>query len=428
MIHIDQIVNSDLCTGCGTCIGICPTNSLTLTLDKPMGVYIPKLDKSSCTRCGICSSCCPGLGVDFKELNSIIFGESKQYNPLIGHYKGTYISNSKDRYLRWKASSGGLVTTLLIFAFRQKIIDCALLVKMDDTNPLYPHVYIARTEQEIILAQGSKYCPVPMNTGLKEILKSDKKCAVVGLPCHIHGIRKAEKRNARLRKLIVLHLGIFCSHTVNFRGTEFLLDRIGVKKETVSEIKYRGNGWPGDICVKLKDGTEIVDKNNEHWKRIFIPRFFTTKRCNMCIDATNELADISFGDPWLPEIEVNETIGKSIVISRTNLGESIFKNCFKENGIDFCDLEFNKVIKSQGSINTKKKILLTVLNLRTLINKKNPTYNSHLLKPGLKDYIFGVIVYVHAHLTNREHISTFTSSLIYLESALYTLFKKLRRV
>ena len=50
-------------------------------------------------------------------------------------------------------------------------------------------------DTEPVSATKSKYCPVPANVRIKKILRRNGKFAVVGLPCHIHGVRKAEMLN-----------------------------------------------------------------------------------------------------------------------------------------------------------------------------------------------------------------------------------------
>ena len=43
--HIIQIINEDLCVGCGTCVSICPNEALDIIIDKNKGIYIPNLRK-----------------------------------------------------------------------------------------------------------------------------------------------------------------------------------------------------------------------------------------------------------------------------------------------------------------------------------------------------------------------------------------------
>lgn len=134
-------------------------------------------------------------------------------------------------FIRYNSSSGGLITQLLIFALEECIIDGAQVTRMKNDNPLEPEPFIARTKEDIIGASTSKYCPVPANIALKEIIDSKKgeKFAVVGLPCHMHAIRKAEQINKKLSEKTVLHVGIFCGHSSNFLGTKLWLDKFRIK-------------------------------------------------------------------------------------------------------------------------------------------------------------------------------------------------------
>jgi len=109
----------------------------------------------------------------------------------------------------------------LLSLLNEKIIDGALVTRMGRDDPLKPEAFIATTKDELIDAIGSKYCPVPANVALNEILNSNfKKFAVVGLPCHIHGLRKAERLKKELREKIALHIGLFCSYGITFLTTQ----------------------------------------------------------------------------------------------------------------------------------------------------------------------------------------------------------------
>ncbi|MGB2728538.1 MAG: coenzyme F420 hydrogenase/dehydrogenase beta subunit N-terminal domain-containing protein [Halobacteriota archaeon] len=198
---IAQVVKDNLCTGCGTCVALCPEEAIKLTINEKKGIYVPELNEKKCNNCGICYEVCPGHEVDFKALNLEIFGKEPE-DVLIGNPLNCYIGHTTDWGIRYNSASGGLVTQLLIFALEEGIIDGALVTRMKKDNPLEPEPFIARTREEIIEASKSKYCPVPANIALVEILESEEgeKFAVVGLPCHIHGIRKAEQINKSLKE------------------------------------------------------------------------------------------------------------------------------------------------------------------------------------------------------------------------------------
>ena len=87
-------------------------------------------------------------------------------------------------------------------AFQKKLIDGVLTTKMNEKQPLRTQTFLATNPEEIISGMGSKYCPVNLNPGLDEILSKNGKFAFVGLPCHIHGIRKAQLVNQKIRDKI----------------------------------------------------------------------------------------------------------------------------------------------------------------------------------------------------------------------------------
>jgi len=319
---IAQVVKDGLCTGCGTCVSLCPEEAIKLIIDEKKGIYISELDEDGCNNCGICYKVCPGHEVDFKGLNLEIFGKEPE-DILIGNYLNCYTGHSTDYNIRYNSSSGGLVTALLIFALEEGIIDGALVTRMKRDNPIEPEPFIARTVEEIIEASKSKYCPVPANIALKEILdsKEGEKFAVVGLPCHIHGVRKAEQINKKLKEKIVLHLGIFCNHVPNFWGTKLLLQRLKVREDEVIKLGYRGEGYPGSMKISKKSGELLLLP--DYWSFVGT-YFFYPARCLMCSDGICELADISFGDAWLPELS-DDKIGKSIIVSKSEIGDKILQ-------------------------------------------------------------------------------------------------------
>jgi coenzyme F420-reducing hydrogenase beta subunit len=255
---IREVVKGDLCTGCGTCVSLCPNGAIELVIDDKKGIYVPQLNEEKCNNCGVCYEVCPGHSVDFKQLNPEIFGKEPD-DILIGNYVNCYIGHANDYEIRYNSAAGGLVTQLLIFALEEGIIDGALVTRMKKSNPLEPESFIARTREEIIESSKSKYCPVPANIALNEILESKdgEKFAVVGLPCHIHGIRKAELINEKLKEKIVLHLGIFCSVNRDFLATEYLLQKFNIKKEDVAKLDYRGEGWMGGELEMLSKSVGV---------------------------------------------------------------------------------------------------------------------------------------------------------------------------
>jgi coenzyme F420 hydrogenase subunit beta len=396
---IKEVVKNELCTGCGTCIALCPNEALELTIDENKGIYVPNLDEEKCNNCGTCYKICPGHEVDFKELNLAMFGKEPE-NVLIGNYLNCYVGHATDYDIQYNSASGGLVTQLLIFALEEKIIDGALVTRMKKDKPLEPEPFIARTKEEIIEASKSKYCPVPANSVLKEILESEdgERFAVVGLPCHINGIRKAEQINKSLKEKIYLHIGIFCGHAPNFLGTEFLLNKLKIKKEDVRNLSYRGEGWPGSMKISLESG-ELLLLLPDYWNNLFGLNFFTPARCLLCSDGICELADISFGDAWLPELS-DDKIGKSIIVSKNEIGEQLLQTMKLKNKINLNKTSAKKVIQSQAEMLYFKK---KNLNARSKLFKVVPK-NDNILESDAMDYLLALSPYLNAHISSKSFL------------------------
>lgn len=406
MDTIAFVAQNQLCTGCGTCAGVCPAEAISMYISDSDGLFMPKIDEEKCIKCGICVRCCPGYTVNLERPDSKIFRKQPE-NSLLGNYLRCYIGHSNDNYIRYNSSSGGMVTQLLIFALEKGIIDGALVARMRKSNPLEPEPFIARTREEVLSASKSKYCPVPSNAALREIMANNNdRFAVVGLPCHIQGIRMAETNIKGLKNAIVLHIGLLCFHTVNFMGTESLLQKFGFEKEEIIHISYRGKGWPGVMSIHLKDGRKFdipfVRNWNAYWN-VFSSLLFTPLRCIMCPDQSNELADISLGDAWLPELKKN-TLGESVIITRTKKAEEILHLMESSGIISVKSISPSKVIESQAfSLNFKKENLAGRLTFLRLVGKKIPKINPKPQSSSISP-LGAILPYMSAFASSNKHI------------------------
>ncbi|MCK4521240.1 MAG: Coenzyme F420 hydrogenase/dehydrogenase, beta subunit C-terminal domain [Nanoarchaeota archaeon] len=430
---IEKVTNNNLCNGCGTCIGICPVNAISLRKNLSGNFYLPLIDKERCINCGKCYNVCPGHSVDFKKLNQKIFGKQPE-NKLIGNFIKAYTGFSKDENLRFNCSSGALVTELLLFLLENREIDGALVTTMNEKNPLEPKVILAKTKKQILNASKSKYCPVALGVGLKEVLKNKGKFAVVGLPCHIHGIRKAEQLIPDLKDKIKFHFGLVCMHTMGFLATEYYLKSLNIKKEDIKEIQYRGKGWPGFTSIYLKNGKKIeIPRNNKkkkNFKQILdyetaFHLSFIPERCLTCTDGLNELADITFGDAWLPEYLKTDNKGTSLVITRTKKADELIERVKANKKIELNELPIESVIKGHKNALIFKKSL----KAKTLFLKK-PNYNQDLIKNvTIKNWILSFISIIFSKISKRRWSWLFLNiyPFVYLlSSRIYFFFRKLK--
>jgi len=425
---IIQVVKKELCTGCGTCIAACPNDAITLTLNKKKGVYVPELDRYKCSKCGLCYAICPGHGINLKELGLELFGKEPE-DKLIGNYSGIYLGHSTDSIIRHNSSSGGLITQILVFALEEGIINGALVTRMKKDNPLEPEPFIARTREEIIEASKSKYCPVPANIALKEIMRSNgDRFAVVGLPCHIQGIRKLERMNQRLKEKIVLHIGIVCNHAPTSLATEYLMKKNKVKYEEIQNIDYRGNGWPGgmQITKKLGDKISIPQFSEDYWGGPF-GSFFYPLRCLLCNDKMCQLSDASFADAWIPELMRNDNAGTSLIISRNKEFEDLLIKLSLNKLVELKNSDRSLPYRSQGLYQVKKR-LDARMKLLKLLGKCIPEYSQDQPSSNMGNYIHEFNFYtLNLILSKRPYWALIDPYLYLLKKLAYSKSKLIKK-
>jgi hypothetical protein len=100
---------------------------------------------------------------------------------------------------------------------------------------------------------------------------------------------------------VPLTIAIFCAGAPTLVATDRLLDRLGVPKDgRLTDLRYRGDGWPGLMQAEWIDATGARQVSEgisyaEGWGRIL--QSDRRWRCRVCSDHTGAFADISVGDP-----------------------------------------------------------------------------------------------------------------------------------
>jgi coenzyme F420 hydrogenase subunit beta len=362
---------------------VCPTTAIRLAWDGRYG-YDLAMIPDRCNDCGLCEQVCPGPAVDFQQLANRFLDGDKD-DPRLGRFRSCHVGHARDEGIRWDAASGGIVTALLGAGLREGLFDGAVVTCMKPGSPLEPIPIVATTGAEIRAAAGSKYCPVPANLRLREILDTGGRFAFVGLPCHIHGLRLAQTRIPRLREKIAVCISLFCGLNMSPLGTRVALRRRQLALNEVKELRYRGNGWPGDLQVRLQGGQTY----REHLYSYFGASFsaYEMARCDLCSDAFGELADLSCGDAWLPEYVENDDQGTSVVLVRSKRGEEILA-AVGGAVLDLGPLPLDKAVQSQKpALLWKKDRLQAKASLARLAGRQPPTYVQDLPAPRWNDYV-----------------------------------------
>ena len=120
---------------------------------------------------------------------------------------------ASDPFIRGAEASGGVVSALLICALEKGLVDAATVVSMSRSQPWKAEPRIAKTRAHIIGVAQSKYVVVPINSLLTKASEEEfRRLAVVGYPCHIHGLRKMQScgKPKNIVSEIELVLELFC--------------------------------------------------------------------------------------------------------------------------------------------------------------------------------------------------------------------------
>jgi coenzyme F420 hydrogenase subunit beta len=341
--------------------------------------------------------------VNFSQLAGE-FLDADRETQYLGRFLSCYVGHATEPMIRWAGSSGGIVTALLLAGLKNGFLDGALVTRMDPESPLKPLTSVARGQDEIKDASGSKYCVAASNLSLRAVKESEGRFAVVGLPCHVHGLRKAQSFDPELDGRIVLSIGLFCGMTRPPLATAVALRRRGVEPRSVKQIRYRGCGWPGMLQVTLRDGSV----RSEPLESYDVPPFtcFFPSRCTLCSDGLAELADISCGDAWLPGYRSDDQ-GSSIVITRSSRGED-FLSSVGCDAISVHPVSPDIVVQAQQRmLQFKKRALPARAGLYKMTGRRVPTYVDEYFAPRLRDYpssaFFLVSRYVCRWLAERQY-------------------------
>ncbi|MDR2039819.1 MAG: Coenzyme F420 hydrogenase/dehydrogenase, beta subunit C-terminal domain [Bacteroidales bacterium] len=311
--NITDVIENNLCFGCGACDTSCPSNAIKFTYTS-IGRLLPEIDNKACNLCGICFSVCPGI-----DIQNIIV--KKEINPFYGEYLEAYVGKTFNEEIYNNAQSGGMATEVLSYLFDNENIDAAIVCKMDYAFEPAALYFIARSKEEIRMCQKSIYTPVNLVSALK-FTQNYKSIAVIGIPCHIQGIISLQGRNPRKYSNISFLLGLICDQNLSESLNGFLLGMAPIKDKCkiIYKDKFSPDYKNANVTIRTINDIkyEIITASERH----FLKSYLAPPRCLLCFDKMNIHADIVFGDPWGIK-GIDKEKGESLVITRTKKGQGL---------------------------------------------------------------------------------------------------------
>jgi len=367
--NVQDVVSWRLCLGCGACLSVCPEGALTLVDVEDDGLR-PMVHPDRCAHCGACMKVCPGIEIDGHFESNGVIGELR---PEWGAVLEIWEGYAADPEVRFCGSSGGVATALALFCLERGGLSGVLHIGPSEANPLANVAVISHERAELLARTGSRYAPAAPCSGLRLLDTQSSPGVFVGKPCDVAAVRKWQALNSKSQAQIGVAISIFCAGTPGTRGTRRILEKLAIPPDQVTQLRYRGCGWPGRTVVGTKSGGpgERSLSYEESWGTILSKH--TQFRCRLCPDSTGESADISCGDPWYRRIEPEDP-GRSLVLVRTGIGRQILHEAMQAGYVRLQPVEPDTLPRSQRSLLQRRRQLWGRLLALQLFGVPVPRY------------------------------------------------------
>lgn len=260
-----------------------------------------------------------------------------------------YIGYSLNQIIRYNSSSGGIGTSLIKYLLDNHLFGTSMTFVFNQKECKYePKLIYSFSDYNNC---GSIYQDTDTIGFIKKNLEHIKNGIVVTcMPCQVKVIKSILKRN----NINCFIISLCCSGQTTVEGTWLYYKLLGLDKNNVENIQYRGLGWPSGIKILLNNG-EVVKKDNYSypWTLMHKSLLFRPKRCLNCTFKTSNESDISLADPWLKEYIENDTIGSSVIICN-DYGNAIIREMERIKLLALSTIDANTYLKSQlGTVEEK---------------------------------------------------------------------------
>lgn len=223
---ISEVVDNNLCAGCGVCAGVCPSKALEMRW-RENGDLAPTVQGQCPPQCALCLQVCPFHScINEDQLAEARFSDFENMNrdAVAGYFLDSFAGYSKVNGHREQGSSGGMATWLMESMLEKGEVDAIVNVGPPMKEDRLFSFGIRESAESLRETASSRYYPVDLSDVIAFMNRKDdeKRYAVVGLPCAIKGLRLAMETMPRLRRRVIYTVGLVCGHMPNRFYTEYL--------------------------------------------------------------------------------------------------------------------------------------------------------------------------------------------------------------
>jgi len=371
---IRDVVEGHLCTGCGVCAYLSSDN-LEMRDELEYGKR-PVLKKTApVNESAELFACCPGSHLErLPPLEHNIKSLEKSW----GNVLEVWEAFATDEQIRHAGSSGGVLTALSLYCLEQEKMAHIVHTKADPQTPYLNTTACSSNKEKLMAGTGSRYAPSSPCEKLNTIEAANAPCVFIGKPCDVAAVHKARVIRPKLNENLGLVMSFFCAGVPSTAGTVKLMQTQGVSdKNTVTSLRYRGNGWPGLWTVQYQEDGQVKQQQltyQQSWGELQKDRQW---RCYICPDHIGEFADIAIGDPWYREVQSEQ--GRSMIVVRTERGRQIVKAAADAGYLVLEEADSKILPQSQPNLEQTKAWLWGRLFALNLAGAAVPKYTGFFL-------------------------------------------------
>jgi len=387
---ISDIVEKDLCFGCGLCVSVCPKKCLDIKFND-FGEYNPFFCSDQCTHCGLCLKCCIQSGNNYHlDLQEYCDTVNPYHDDLLGKYFQNYVGYSNVDSHRANGSSGGITTWLLEILLSKKIVDAIICVGSNETCKEGLFTFKVLTSVEDIRNNAkSKYYPVECSDAITFVMENNITVAMTALPCLTKNLRLAMQHIKKLRERIKYIISFTCGMGPSSAAAEFICASSGGDPFHLNEISFRckiddkmtaKNFAIRCVSNKATDNELVTYQNFFSGLGMALDyRMFSLRACDFCDDVFGEYADISLMDAWHPDY-FNDPGGNNIFVIRNREINTLVEEAITRKEIIANVIDAQIVIDSQlPVVDFKRNLIRERIQMAVKANEAVPYVREDLL-------------------------------------------------
>jgi coenzyme F420 hydrogenase subunit beta len=348
---VSRVLRGQLCTGCGLCASV---SQGAITMQAAPPGYSRPVQTGPLTEAAerTIAQACPGVVVQ-------PWSPGPNLHPYWGPWRRIATGHASDESIRFRGSSGGVVTALAVHALQSGAVDRVAHVVADPSSPTRNVMACSTSAAEISEGAGSRYSASSPLGAIDQMLSDGGAVAIVGKPCDISALRRLAQVDPRVERHVRYALSFFCAGIPSHRAAGRVLAAMGVEPDDLVGFRYRGRGWPGKAAAQTRDGRLVEMSYAESWGEHLSKEI--QFRCKICPDAVGGVADIACADPWYGDEDgfpiFDENGGRSMIITRTAAGDALVDSAIAAGQLSVEPLDVAEIERMQPSQARRKRLV-----------------------------------------------------------------------